>query len=60
MSDHTFNFEVNGEALVYLCRAMDQYVEKWPGGHPVEQEIIKNIQFNLHKASLEYRILKDN
>ena len=60
MSDYTFNFEVNGDALHYLCRAMDKYVEKWPGGHPAEQETLKNIQLHLHKALLEYRLLKDS
>ena len=58
MSDYTFNFEVDGHALHYLCRAMDKYVEKWPGGNPDEQEALKNIQFNLKKALLDYQLLK--
>ena len=57
MSDYTFNFEVDGHALHYLCRAMDKYVEKWPGGHPDEQVILKHIQFNLKKALLDYQLL---
>jgi len=57
MEDYTFNFEVNGEALQYLCRAMDKYVEKWPGGHPAEQEKLKNIQTGLHAAMLDYQLI---
>ena len=57
MSNHTFNFEVDGQALHYLCRAMDKYVEKWPGGHPEEQEVLKHIQYDLKKALLDYQLL---
>ena len=39
-----FNLMINGKALQYMCRAMDKYVEKWPGGHPHEQEDLKEIQ----------------
>ena len=60
MSGYTFQFEVRGEALQYLCRAMDRYVEKWPGGHPTEQEALKQIQLNLNKALLEYEFLMDS
>ena len=37
-----FQFEMNATALQYICRAMDKYVEKWPGGHPEEQETQRN------------------
>ena len=60
MSDYYFNFEVHGDALHYLCRAMDKYIEKWPGGHPDEQRMLKEIQFNLNKAHLEYQLLDKN
>jgi len=59
MSDYVFNFEVDGSALHYLCRAMDRYVEKWPGGDPEEQERLKAIQFHLNKARLEYQLLTE-
>jgi len=52
-----FNFEVNGDALRYICRAMDRYVEKWPGGHPDEQEKLKLVQLGLKKALLDYQLL---
>ena len=52
-----FNFEVNGDALRYMVRAMDRYVEKWPGGHPAEQEKLKMVQLGLKKALLDYQLL---
>ena len=57
MSDMYFNFEVDGDALRYIVRAMDKYVEKWPGGHPDEQEKLKLIQLHLKKALLDYQLL---
>ena len=57
MDKLTFNFEVDGEALQYLCRAMDKYVEKWPGGSPQEQETLKHIQLNLRKAALDHQLM---
>jgi len=59
MSDYYFNFEVHGDALHYICHAMDKYIEKWPGGHPDEQAMLKEIQFNLKKAHLEYTLLSE-
>ena len=52
-----FNFEVNGDALRYICRAMDRYIEKWPGGHPDEQEKLKLLQLGLRKALLDYQLM---
>ena len=54
-----FNFEVNGDALRYMVRAMDRYVEKWPGGHPAEQEKLKMVQLGLKKALLDYQLLSE-
>lgn len=58
MSDHTFNFEVDGDALRYLCKAMDKYIEKWPGGDPKIQEDLKRIQVELRKALLDYQYIE--
>ena len=55
-----FNIEVSGDALKYICRAVDKYVEKWPGGHPEEQEDLKQLQLGLRKALLEYQLLKED
>jgi len=60
MSDMYFNFEVDGDALRYIVRAMDKYVEKWPGGHPEEQEKLKLVQLGLRKALLDYQILHND
>ena len=59
MSDIFFNFEVDGDALRYICRAMDKYVEKWPGGNPTEQEKLKHIQIGLKKALLDCQLLTE-
>ena len=55
-----FNFEINGEALHYICRAMDKYVQEWPGGEPTEQEKLKQIQLGIRKALLDYQLIADN
>ena len=60
MSDIYFNFEVDGDALRYICRAMDKYIEKWPGGHPDEQEKLKLVQLGLRKALLDYQLLHED
>ena len=59
MADIFFNFEVDGDALKYIVRAMDKYIEKWPGGDPVEQDKLKLVQLGLRKALLDYQILSD-
>ena len=51
--EFVFQFDVSEAALKHLSRAMDKYVEKWPGGTAVEQEQLKEIQLELHKAVLD-------
>ena len=53
MDKPLFIFEMNGDALRYISKAFDRYVEKWPGGRPEEQELLKTIQLDLHKALLD-------
>ena len=60
MEQAFFNFEVDGDALRYICRAMDKYVEKWPGGCADEQEKLKHVQLGLRKALLDYQLLYDD
>ena len=60
MSDHTFNFEVDGEALRYLCNAMDKYIEKWSGGNAKTQEDLKRIQVESKKALLDYQYIEQD
>ena len=57
-----FNFSVDASALKILVKALDRYVEKWPGGRAAEQEELKRIklkrQSELHKAYLELTFLE--
>jgi hypothetical protein len=56
--DVVFNFQVDASALKILVKALDRYIEKWPGGKPAEQEELKRIQSELHKAYLELTFLE--
>jgi len=56
--DLLFNFQVDASALKILVRAVDRYIEKWPGGKAAEQEELKKIQSELHKAYLELTFLE--
>ncbi len=55
--DILFNFQIDASALKVLVKALDKYVEKWPGGHAAEQEKLKKMQSELHKAYLELTFL---
>lgn len=59
MSKPIFIFEMNSDALRYISKAFDRYVEKWPGGRPEEQETLKTIQLDLHKALLDLQLIED-
>ena len=56
--DVLFNFQVDASALKILVKALDKYVEKWPGGKPADQKELKRIQSELHKAYLELTFLE--
>lgn len=56
--EHIFNFEVNASALKHIARAFDRYIEKWPGGHPEEQDALKEIQLGLRKAILDCQLIE--
>ena len=56
--EYIFNFEVNASALKHIAHAFDKYIEKWPGGHPQEQEALKNIQLGLRKAVLDCQLIE--
>lgn len=53
-----FNFQVDANALKILVKALDRYIEKWPGGKAAEQVDLKKIQSELHKAYLELTYLE--
>ena len=56
--DVLFNFQVDASALKILVKALDRYIEKWPGGHPEEQEALKNIQLGLRRAVLDCQLIE--
>ena len=58
MTGPLFTFEMNRDALRYISKAFDKYVEKWPGGRPEEQELLKIIQLDLHKALLDLQLME--
>ena len=55
--DLIFQFDVSPIALKHITRAMDRYIEKWPGGTAVEQEQLKEIQLGLRKALLDLQVI---
>ena len=59
MDDLVFNFQVDPPSLKMLLTAVDFYLEKWPGGHPQEQEDYKAMQAQLRKAYLELTFLEE-
>ena len=59
MDKPLFVFEMNANALRYISKAFDRYVEKWPGGSPKEQEQLKEIQLGLHKALLDLQMIEN-
>ena len=60
MDDLKVTIEVDKGALLILNRAVNRYLEKWPGGHPVEQENIRNIKLELDRAVLQMSFLSDD
>ena len=52
-----FTIQVDKTALMLLSKSVDLYLERWPGGSPVEQESIRNMKYELHKALLEMSFL---
>ena len=56
--DILFNFQIDKPSMALIVKAVDKFVEDWPGGDPEEQESAKNIQFELRKAHLELQMLE--
>ena len=59
MSDYTFKFEVNHLSLLLLNNAVNKYLETRPGGSPLEQQAIKEIQLEINRALLDASFLID-
>lgn len=60
MEDLSFNIEVNATALKLLSKAVDKYLELWPGGDPLEQTSLFEIQLGLKKAVLECHLIESD
>ena len=58
MDELNFNFQVDAGALKLLVRAVEKYLEKWPGGDPNEQVAAQNILIELRKAKFELDFLE--
>lgn len=56
--DILFNFVIDKPAMALLVRAVDKYIEEWPGGEAEDQEKAKGIQLELRKAHLELQMLE--
>ena len=59
MSDLTFKFELGYTSLKLLNKAVKKYLEKWPGGSPVEQEAVKAMCYEIDKAMLDASFMLD-
>ena len=59
MEEYTANFQTSYDALKLIARAVDKYLEKWPGGDPEEQLLAQDIQYGLRKAMLEFSFKQD-
>ena len=59
MEEYIAKFETSYDALKLISRAVDKYLEKWPGGNAEEQLLAQDIQFGLRKAMLEFSFKQD-
>ena len=48
-----FELTINGQAARLLKRCVDDYLERWPGGHPEEQANLQALQLVLMAMILE-------
>ena len=59
MDEPIVQIELNHSALKIMYRAVERYLEKWPGGDPVEQESIRHIRQQFKIALLEFNYMTD-
>lgn len=61
-SEEPSNLEIhillNEDTCRVLSAAVDYRMEKWPGGHPQEQQILQSVQMKLKGALLEFQFNK--
>lgn len=58
MEELHFNFQIDKPALKILIKAVNLYLEQWPGGSAKEQEDIRTMLSELHKAMFELTFLE--
>ena len=56
MSEYQIN--INAHTVALLEKAVQSYLERWPGGDPEEQEDLKVLLTGLRKILLEDKFLK--
>ena len=61
LQDHTvdtdpndiYNLDITKDGLALIYRSVCFHLEKWPGGHPGEQEALVQLKDNLFRIILE-------
>jgi hypothetical protein len=50
-----YNIELPIQGIKMIHKSLSFHYEKWPGGHPDEQEDIKMMRDNFYKIILDYQ-----
>jgi len=53
--DQYYQLELPIEAIKMIHRSLEFHYQKWPGGHPEEQESIQMMRDNFYRIILEHR-----
>ena len=53
--DVYYSIELNYKGMKIIHEGLRQAVEKWPGGHPDEQQNLIEMRDNFYKLLLEYQ-----
>lgn len=56
--DFLLALHMNEDCVKLLLKSVEFYLEKWPGGHPSEQEGLISLQMRLRGCALEYQMRK--
>ena len=55
MEDEYYSLELPIEAIKMIHKSFSFHYEKWPGGHPSEQEDIQMMRDNFYRIILDYQ-----
>lgn len=50
---YSMNIEMDKEQLIWFYTTMDKSLNNWPGGEPIEQELLKYLKEESWKLLLE-------